>query len=149
MANIGIGSQITTTPPSGGGGLQSRTTANISQSVTTGAVYTGTVTLAKTFALLIVSTNVTCRLRLYATAAAASSDANRGTTPPPQGYQGLEIICDIVLNATTGLTWVLSPEALGSDGSGSPTGVISYNLTNLSSTTQTMNLTLTYLKLET
>jgi len=136
-------------PASGGGGGGSRTTASISQSIDANAIYQGTVSLAKTFAVLIVDVNVPSRLRLYATSGARDNDASRTPQQPLFSSSQNECICDVILNSTTGLTWVLAPTAYGSDCSGSPTGNIAYNLTNLTNTTQTVTVTLTYLPLET
>jgi hypothetical protein len=133
----------------GGGGGGNRTTATISQSINPNQIYQGTVSLALTFGLISISANVPCRLRLYATSGAASVDASRTSAQPLFSSEQSECICDITLNATTGLTWVLAPMAYGSDTDSPPSGNISYNLTNLTNTTQTVSVTLTYLPLET
>jgi hypothetical protein len=98
---------------------------------------------------MAVSTNVACRLRLYSTSGARDSDAGRGPEEPLFSYQQNGCICDIVLNALTGNTWLLSPKPNGCDDAATPTGDIAFNLTNLSNTTQTVSVTLTYLPEET
>lgn len=96
-----------------------------------------------------IQSNVACRLRLYATQGAQASDALRPASQPLFASMQSQCICDLVLNATTGFTWVLAPEAIGSDLSVSPSGNIYYNLTNLNNTTETVAVTLTYLPMET
>lgn len=133
----------------GGGGSFSRTTATISQSISAGAQYTGTVSLALTFVLMIVATTVPCRLRLYSTSGARDADLTRPPEVPLFSSSQSQCICDLVLNAATGLTWVLAPQPNGCDCAASPTGDIAYTLTNLSNTTQTVAVTITYLPEET
>lgn len=126
-----------------------RTTATISHSVTAGATYQSSVAMALSFMLMKVVVNVPCRIELYNTQAASNADLNRPAGQPLYSYQQSECICDILLNAATGLTWVLAPAALGFDASASPSGSIFFNLTNDSGATQIVNVTLTYLPLET
>lgn len=90
-----------------------------------------------------------CRLRLYATSGAASADLNRPAGTPLFSSMQSQCICDIVLNASTGTSWVLAPLPTGSDLDSPPTANISYNLTNLTNTVQTVEVTLTYLPTET
>ena len=129
----------------GGGGSASRTTASISQSLDSMASHLSTVSLAKTFVLMSVASTVPCRLRLYNTTGARDSDAGRPPETPLFSSTQHQCICDLLLNAATGLTWILSPQPNGSDGAGTPTGDIAYILTNLSNTTQTVDVTITYL----
>lgn len=140
-------------PPSGGGGgggSSSRTTATITTSgLAPNAQATSTISLAKSFMLLIVAATVPLRLRLYSTSGAASDDASRSASSFLSSATANGCICDLTLNSTTGLTWNMSPAAFGSDDTASPTGNISYIITNDSGATQTCSVTLTYLPMET
>lgn len=134
----------------GGGGSASRTTGTITtSSLVPNAQATGTVSLAKSFMLLIVAATVPLRLRLYSTSGAASDDAGRSATSFLSSATANGCICDLILNSITGLTWNMSPGAFGSDDSGSPTGDISYIITNNSGVAQACEVTLTYLPMET
>lgn len=130
-------------------GGNTRTTATISQSITAGAVYQGTVSMAYSFMILQVAVDVPCRIELYSTQAAANADLARPPGQPLYSTEQSECICDILLNAATGLTWILAPAAMGFDGQAMPTGNIFFNLTNNSGVTQTVTVTLTFLPLET
>jgi hypothetical protein len=132
----------------GGGGSPSRTTASISQSIVAGAVYQSTVSLAKSFALLKLTVNVPSRLRLYCTSGGRDADAGRPPETPLSTSTQNQCICDMVLNSMTGLSWIFAPFIGGSDGAGSATGSIAFNLTNLSGVTQTVTATLGYLPME-
>ncbi len=130
-------------------GGNSRTTASISQSINAGAVYQGTVSMAYSFMVMQAVVNVPCRIQLYNTQAAANADLNRPPGQPLNSTQQSECICDILLTAATGLTWILAPAAMGFDGQATPTGNIAFNLTNESGTLQTVTVTLTFLPMET
>lgn len=117
-------------------------------SLLNGATETGTVTLGKTILAVILTVNVPSRIRLYSTSSAATADVARApTTPIPAGQQN-EIIMDVALTNVTGLTWVLSPAAWGSDGKVSPDGILAYNITNNNGSTGTVTATLKYIILE-
>lgn len=117
-------------------------------SLLNGATETGTVTLGKTILAVILIVNVPSRIRLYSTSAAATADASRApTTPIPAGQQN-EIIMDVALTNVTGLTWILSPAAWGSDGKSSPDGILAYNITNNNGSTGTVTATLKFIILE-
>ncbi len=127
---------------------QRTTTSKTTGSLTAGQVETGTVTLAKTILVVAVSFSVNARVELYSTSAAATADVARPiTTPVTVGTQN-EIIMDVNLNAATGLSWIMSPAAWGSDGKGSPDGNLAYNITNQTSGTTTVTVTWTYIALE-
>lgn len=130
----------------GGGGSSSRTSASITTaSLAPGAIESSTVTLAKSFGVLQIDVTVACRVRLYSTTGARDADASRTPQVRPDDSTQHGVICDIVLNAATGLTWLLNPSAFGSDGKATPDGVIGYNVSNGSNVTQTVGVTITYL----
>lgn len=139
----------------GGGGVpvaSSRTTASVTTgSLAPSGVQTGTITLAKTFVLMYVQVSAPARVRLYATAAARTADASRGTgVAPPAGTQ-YGIISDLYL--TTAQYFLLSPVAVGSNGDGSPasgstSNSIYYSITNIGASAAAITVTFTYLLLE-
>lgn len=134
----------------GGGGGSSRTTAVITTaSLNPNAVESGTVALAKTFSAIKVVVNVPSRLRLYSTTGARDADVNRPPDVPPDPATQNGVIIDIVLNANTGVSWILNPTAVGDDGQNVPTGIIGYNVNNSSGVAQSVVWTITYLPMET
>jgi hypothetical protein len=136
--------------PASGGGSSSRTTVTITTlSLAAGEMQTGLVTVAKTFALQVLTVDVPARLRLYSSTAFRDADLTR---PPSQFlhyWTNHGCICDILLNAATGLTWTLNPTALGTDNDTSVTSSIPYTVTNAGTQAATITLTLTYLTMET
>lgn len=104
----------------------------------------GAWSIAKSFAVVKLVLAAPARVRLYSTAAFRDADLSRFATQAPVAGTQHGVILDIVLNATTGLTWILSPTARGSDCAGSPTGSIAYNVTNLGAGNQQVQATLTY-----
>lgn len=122
--------------------IVSKTTA----SLTNGQTETGSMTLAKTLALLGATTTKDCRIQLYETAAYRDADAARliGINPEPGTLNG--IIADLVLTSAVG-TWDFSPPLLGANRDVTPGDVIYYRITNLG-TTGAITVTVTYLPLE-
>jgi hypothetical protein len=106
------------------------TFAKTTASLAAGAVENGTITIGKSFTVLKLVVNRPARVRLYSTAAALTADASRLATVPPTAGAQHGVILDIVLNVTTGLTWILSPSADGSNLEASPSSAISYAITN-------------------
>lgn len=132
---------------SGGGSSVRATVSKTTGSLANGASETGTLTLAKTLALLGATTDRDARVQLYATAAYRTADAGRavGTNPTPGTENG--IIADFVLTSALG-TWDFSPPLLGSNRDGTPASTVYYRITNLG-TTGTITVGVTYLPLET
>jgi hypothetical protein len=102
------------------------------------AIATGTIAIAKDFKLKQITLSHDGRLRLYKTAAARTADVAR-----PFGdrrYRGSEhkIICDVLLNSSTGLEWTMSPDALGGNGDDPVTSDVYWSLTNNSGGTEDM-----------
>lgn len=119
-----------------------KTTASLADQATEN----GTVTLATEFVLNKIVADRYCRIRLYKTAAARTADASRafGNT----SYIGTQhkMILDLLLNAITGLTWALAPEAIGSNGDTPKTSVIYYAIENLSGSAHTVSVDFTISK---
>lgn len=121
-----------------------QTTTLVTGTLTAGQTEDSTVTLAKTFALGKVTASDFCRVRLYSTAAARTADASRpSTTQPTLGTQH-GVICDLVLDTSDKLTWIMSPLAYGANEETSPSTAISYAITNLSASTEALTITFGY-----
>jgi hypothetical protein len=103
--------------------------------------------MAKTFALLGVVATRPCRIRLYSTAAQMVADAPRAFTTPVTAGSMHGLIADLLLNAST-LTWIMSPDALGSNMEATPSSSISYNIENLDVVTGTVGVTFTFNAME-
>ena len=122
------------------------TVAFTTGSVADQAVISSSVSLGKSFAIDTIEVSCACRVRLYSTAACQSADlalSRPATQAPTYGSQH-GVILDIVLDATTGLTWVLSPLTYGADCAASPDGNINYSVTNLSGSLQAGGITVTF-----
>jgi hypothetical protein len=116
-------------------------------SVATGATVSSTITMAKSFTLMKVVCTFKTRVRLYSTAAARDADATRPyTTPITVGTQH-GMICDLQLDTSDKLAWVMSPEVEGSNVD-TGTATIYYNITNLEASTKSLSVTFTYLPQE-
>jgi hypothetical protein len=113
------------------------------------ATENGTAALGKQFVLVKLVVDRACRIRLYTTAALRVLDASRpfGTNPTAGTQHG--VICDLYLNATTGLTWLMSPEALGACNEASVTTSIPYAIENRSGSSSTVQVTFTVTLMET
>ncbi len=127
--------------------------ARTATSLTTGSLVAGateslSVLLAKTVLIVAVTVSVAARVRLYSTAAAAAADLSRPVASPPAiGLQN-EVIMDVNLTVATGLSWIMSPAAWGSDGKATPDGNLAYNIQNGTSGTIAVTVTWTYIALE-
>ncbi len=124
------------------------TTAKTTGSLVAGAIESGVVTLSKTILVVQVQVSVTARVELYSTTTARDADVSRPITVPVTAGTQNEVIMDVNLTAGTGLTWIMSPAAWGSDGKVSPDGNIAYNITNQTAGTTAVTVTWTYIALE-
>lgn len=130
-----------TGPP---GGLSSRATVTkTTASLATNAVETGTVAMAKSFSLMKVVATRPCRIRLYSTAAQLTADAARPFATAIAAGTDHGLIVDLLLDASH-LSWILSPEAEGSNLETSPSANISYSIQNVDVTTGTVGVDFTY-----
>jgi hypothetical protein len=103
----------------------------------------GSKVIGKTISVIKVQVNDNARIRLYSTAAQRDADASRaiGTAPVAGSSHGL--IGEWVLNGTVGLSFIASPEAIGSNADSSVSGNIYYNIQNMGAGSQIMTVTLT------
>jgi hypothetical protein len=136
---------------SGGGVLVFPTRATVtfaSASTATLAQATGTITVAKMLNVIKVVSNNShpVRIRLYSSLACRTADLNRSRFVGPALYTQHEVIMDLVLNDATGYSWIMSPVAPGASADGTTT--LYYTIDNFDTSTQSLSVTLTYLKAE-
>jgi hypothetical protein len=117
---------------------------------TTGSIAAGgressSMPIARSFAIIAVSVDRSCRVRLYATAAQRDADVLRGTFTPPQVNTSHGVILDIVLDGSTPAplsNFICSPEAYGANGDVVPSSSIYYTITNNTLGASTVQVTL-------
>lgn len=123
-----------------------RATASVTSSSLANNAYQQTnITIAKSFRLVHIQTDVAARVRLYSTAANQAADASRVVGNDPA--IGVGVILDYVTTSAD-KDEDLSPVADGSSMEGTPTTSIPITITNLSGSTGTVTVTLTYFRTE-
>lgn len=127
------------------GSLQSRTTAaHTTASLSDGATENFSLTMAKSFSLMSIETSAASWVRLYVNEASRTSDASRTQEQDPGSNSG--VIAEVI---TTGAqTIILSPAVMGFNLENPVTSVIPCAITNLIGTTQTIDINVLYLNLE-
>lgn len=129
-----------------GGGTGTRATVTYTTaSLAVDAEEAGTITLAPSFQIMRVSADRACRIRLYATGAYSTADADRDMLTDPVGDHGL--ILEFVTEADF-LEAALSPIVLGSSLETSPSSAIPIRVQNLGEDTGTVSVTLTWMQTE-
>ena len=143
---IGNGAFLTGVVTGGGGGAGNRANVLINTgSIANAATFTGTVTLAKGYAVYKITTTDAAWVRLYSNAATQSSDSSRGQDTDPQPGSGV-----MVEAITNGANIVLiSPAAVGWNDENPVSNAIPISVTNLSGGSADIGVTFTYLGLET
>lgn len=141
MGIVALRAAISSTSPNAA--QTSFTTASLA----TNAIGNGTVNVAKTFALLHVSATQFCRIRLYTTSSARTSDASRPNSVPPTPGTQHGVLVDLYLDTSDKLSWTMSPIALGFNYDGTQSSTIYYAVTNLGAA-NTVGVTLTYVPME-
>lgn len=130
----------------GGAATVARTTATrTTASITNNATDQGTITLAKSYRLLKITTTKACRVRLYDRAAKQTTDLSRNVNTKPTGDSG--VMLDYV-TTTAVLSALFSPQVVGSDNETVPVTAIPITVTNLSGSTSTLTVTLQYVAME-
>lgn len=129
----------------GGGGAGNRANVSISTgSIANSATFTGTVALAKGYAIYKVTTSTNAWVRLYSNTATQTADAARSIFNDPQPGSG--VMVEVI---STGANIILvSPAAVGWNDSSPVSNAIPVSITNLSSVSSNITVTFTYLGLE-
>lgn len=142
---------VATTASSSGGGsgsggsvpiLKAQQTALNTSSLPPNGRFVGSFTLSKAFQLLSLSTSRAARIQLYGTANAQSIDAYRGLDIAPPAGTTQNIISDIALD-TAPFQWTYQ-DRVGANGNNPQTATIYVTVTNLSSSTGPITVTISY-----
>ena len=144
----GNATEVLTSDGSGGitwstpAGLQTRQTASQAATITGGAVANWSINMAKTVALISVTSNSPAWVVLYADTASRTADANRSrnTSPAP----GSGVIAEVIFTAAG--TQLLTPGVFGSTPSGS--SVTFYSKITNDGPTGNVVVDFTYVQLE-
>ncbi len=131
----------------GGGGLSSRTTATTAAGIIgSGSTMTGSIIIAKTYAIQQVATNLQAtRLRLYTSSSLRDTDVSRSIFSIPGGNHGL--ITDIFFpSGSSYTTFILSPAVVGFNTDSTATA--SFTIDNYSSGSANISMSITYVQLE-
>jgi len=130
---------------SGGSGLQSRSTSTgTTGSLADAAQADLDITGFKSYLLATITTNRAARVRLYTTAAARTADASRAEGTDPAADAG--VIAEVITTGSETVT--ISPGALGFNLEGPPTTTIPCRVTNKSGGTNTVQVLLHVVQLE-
>ena len=136
---------ISSTGGGGGSGLTSRTDAAVT-SASLEAANSGTYTITgfKGYAILSVQTSAAAWVTIYSSVSAQAADASRTKTTDP--VPGSGVIAEVI--TTSGVTQYFSPAVVGYSSEATPTTDIPIKIYNNGSSTDTITVTLTLIKLE-
>ena len=130
----------------GGEGLATRSTVTTATSViAVGATATTSLIGFKTYVLYKVQTNVASYVRIYGTSAGQLADLTRSETVDPDPSRG--VIAEVITTSGS-LTQIISPAIIGYNNQPTVTDQVFVSLTNKHTTSSTLTVTLTLLKLE-
>lgn len=133
-----------TGPAGADGGFAARTTATVTTaSLSNNATETNTLTLKPGYRLIKIETDVAARVRVYDSTTSRTADASRAVGTDPTGAHG--VILDFVTTPST-LSWWLSPVVDGY--TADATDTVPVAITNLSGATDTVTVTLTWVRSE-
>jgi hypothetical protein len=142
MGIVSLRSAISSTSPNAA--VASFSTGTLSS----GSATTGTVTMAKTFALLHVTVSAAARVRLYINSAARTSDVSRSNQIPPTPGTQSGIITDLYLDTSDKWTWQMTPIALGYNWDSTQSTNIYWAVTNIGTSSENVTVTMTYIPME-
>ena len=123
-------------------GLQSRTTALVTQSIANGAVANLSITTPKTYVLYSIETSHAAWVTLYSDTASRTADASRAETTDPTPGSG--VLAEVITTGAT--TQLITPGSICFNSAA--TGITYAKVVNKSGSTANVSLTLTYLQLE-
>jgi hypothetical protein len=136
---------VTTSGGGGGGGAGSRANVTVGTGSIANAVTTTTnAVMAKGYAIYKISTSVAAWVRVYTSTTTMAADSGRSITTDPQ--PGAGVIAEAI---TTGANVVLmSPATVGFNDNATVSSSIPVSITNLSGSSANVQVTFTYLGLE-
>jgi len=136
------GSQWVNSTPAAVSGLQSRTTAQLTQFISNGASANVTFTTPKAYALMSIQTSVAAWVTLYSDTASRTNDASRSETTDPTPGSG--VLAEVI---TTGsATQLITPGTICFNSS--PTNATYAKIVNKSGSTTNVTVTLTFVQIE-
>ena len=143
----GTSGQVLTSDGSGNvtwtaGGLQSRTTALVTQTIANGAVANLSITTPKTYVLYSIQTSHAAWVTLYSDTASRTADASRAETTDPTPGSG--VLAEVITNGA--VTQLITPGTICFNSAAS--GITYAKVVNKSGSTANVSVTLTYLQLE-
>ena len=123
-------------------GLQSRTTALVTQSIANGAVANLSITTPKTYVLYSIETSHAAWVTLYSDTASRTADASRAETTDPTPGSG--VLAEVITTGAT--TQLITPGSICFNSAAA--GITYAKVVNKSGSTANVSVTLTYLQLE-
>ena len=138
LTSNGSGS-VTWTAPTG---LQSRTTAQVTQTIANGAAANLSITTPKTYVLYSIQTSHAAWVTLYSDTASRTADASRAETTDP--IPGSGVLAEVITNGA--VTQLITPGTICFNSAAS--GITYAKVVNKSGSTANVSVTLTYLQLE-
>ena len=138
LTSNGSGS-VTWTAPTG---LQSRTTAQVTQTIANGAAANLSITTPKTYVLYSIQTSHAAWVTLYSDTASRTADASRAETTDPTPGSG--VLAEVITNGA--VTQLITPGTICFNSAAS--GITYAKVVNKSGSTANVSVTLTYLQLE-
>lgn len=131
-------------PAGSGGAFEARTTATLTtSSLSDGATENASLTMQPGYRLLKIETDVAARVRVYDSTTSRTADASRAIGTDPTAPHG--VILDFVTTASV-LSWWMNPLVDGYTADASTTVPVA--VTNLSGATDTVTVTLTWVRSE-
>ena len=145
----GAPGQVLTSDGAGGvtwtaGGLQSRTTAQVTQSIANQGSADVSITTPSGYALLSIATSHAAWVTLYSDTASRTSDASRAITNDP--LPGSGVLAEVI---TTGnATQLITPGVICFNSGGASQNTTYAKIVNRSGSTNNIQVTLTYITIE-
>jgi hypothetical protein len=136
----GGGSTTTNNPP------KSQTASATTSVLSPAGQFTGVISMAKAFVVLSVSVNSACRVRLYGTASAQTTDLSRPITQGPGFGTEQNIIGDMVLD-TSPVTWQ-AVDMVGSNGDSPQSTAVYLTVDNLTVMSTDVTVSILYVPIQ-
>jgi hypothetical protein len=124
----------------------SKTASITTPIIISGNTFQGTILLAKSFLLYTLAVNNACRVRLYSTSSAQSTDLSRGLGIPIGLGTGQGIISDVEIDSAPTIFQYTNTD--GSNGDSPQGNVVYVTITNLSLSNVAITATITYIPLQ-
>ena len=134
-------SSVTNNPP------LEQTTSITTPLMNPGDTFQGTILLAKSFHGIQIAVDNPVRVRFYSTASAQSADLSRPSTNPPGLGNEQGLIFDVSLD-TTPVAWQFPVATDGSNGDSPRTNVFYLTADNIGSGSNTINISITYIPMQ-